>query len=1124
MALILLWLNGPGLRLLAPRVVSYFAGKLGIQSHFRVEGSFSGGLIVRDLQIKAPATIGGLRIARVEPEYRWRELLRGRLDGLSVVGGRLDLVLGATRDDKPTDLDLRKFAETARALHSRLAPMRLEISDVSVVAKNLQGAAVFQLSSSEISHRPGSDAFSIKLGAITDAEGRVWSAQESSLLWRNESLEISKIDPLPGVSLQQIQLQLPVVGEASAELQVRVDDAVFAVTFMNDFKSARLDLVEGSLDLPETWNRLGVALPIAAKVSSFSLELENLWPETHLVEGNCRVLLENLTWEDWNASELNLDGVLQANDSSITGRGMIQESEFLFNTRAALRRSGERGIEFGEIGGDFSAVNFPALLKKVATAWDVMDGKVEPPASLVRGDFTVAHAENQVLELRGNIALVPEDAKTASSLNLSGLWRPDGLLETELTTDGIFAKFSYQQGTRLYQASADFKEFASERYEPWLRAFKWKSADRIGLTGSWRGNGDLAAGTHRGELVLRESEWRREGAILPLEASGDLRYNWPQGVESAEFRLSMGEQTLGLRASVQQRLLTVRDWAWSRQGQELAQGTASLPMPADLREWRALLDDDQRPIHLSIQSQEPSLGQLKEWIPALARLDERSTGKLQVKLAGTYAKPSVFLELEASQLRSSEHPDLPPAELGLTLRLEDGTMRLEGSVSAPDFPPARLAASMPFSPHQWLVDRDGFMRVPVEGKLDLPELDLSRFASILPGIEQISGRVKGNCEVSGELGDPKILGEAELVNVSLGMKNPRVPKFEGLSATLELNREAIALRKLTGRVAGGNFTGEGLVKLEAGKLGEMDFRLRADHAPVLRNDLFLLRVNADLRLRGAWERAVLSGSVESVDSIFYRDIQLLPIGTPFAAQSATALPKLDAPIRNESQIPEPFRNWGLDVSVAAVEPLIIRGNLANGDVTGRMQLGGTIGKPAPQGKFTLRNFTASLPFSKLVVQTGTAIFTPEAGFDPILEIRGTANPRPYRVTGYVYGRASDPQLVLTSNPPLPDHEIMTLLASGTTTSGLENPQAASARALQLFVEELRRGRFRVGKSLRPVLTMLDRVDFSLAEADPYTSESFSTATLSITDRWFLSAGVGATGDTRVLAIWRLTFH
>lgn len=101
---------------------------------------------------------------------------------------------------------------------------------------------------------------------------------------------------------------------------------------------------------------------------------------------------------------------------------------------------------------------------------------------------------------------------------------------------------------------------------------------------------------------------------------------------------------------------------------------------------------------------------------------------------------------------------------------------------------------------------------------------------------------------------------------------------------------------------------------------------------------------------------------------------------------------------------------------------------------------------------------------------------------------------------------------------------MTLLATGTTTSGLEDPQAASSRALQLLAEELRRGRFAVGKRLRPALALLDRVDFSVAEADPYSSEAFTTATLSITDRWYLSAGMGAEGDSRVLAIWRLTFR
>jgi autotransporter translocation and assembly factor TamB len=214
----------------------------------------------------------------------------------------------------------------------------------------------------------------------------------------------------------------------------------------------------------------------------------------------------------------------------------------------------------------------------------------------------------------------------------------------------------------------------------------------------------------------------------------------------------------------------------------------------------------------------------------------------------------------------------------------------------------------------------------------------------------------------------------------------------------------------------------------------------------------------------------------------------------------------------------------LNVTVRTQDPFLVRGNLANGEVNGSIRVGGTLGNPLPDGSLHVRDFRATLPFSTLVVPSGTVSFSPATGLDPILEIRGTAEPRPYRITVYAYGRLSNPQLVLTSNPPLPDNEIMTLLATGTTTSGLENPQAASSRALQLLAEELRRGRFGVGKQLRPLLGLLDKVDFSLAEADPYSSESFSTATLAVTDRWFLSAGMGAEGDSRVMAIWRLSFR
>jgi hypothetical protein len=50
------------------------------------------------------------------------------------------------------------------------------------------------------------------------------------------------------------------------------------------------------------------------------------------------------------------------------------------------------------------------------------------------------------------------------------------------------------------------------------------------------------------------------------------------------------------------------------------------------------------------------------------------------------------------------------------------------------------------------------------------------------------------------------------------------------------------------------------------------------------------------------------------------------------------------------------------------------------------------------------------------------------------------------------------------------------------------------------------------------------VDFSLAETDPYSSQSYSSATLALSDRWLISAGMGAEGDSRVLGIWCLNFR
>jgi len=431
---------------------------------------------------------------------------------------------------------------------------------------------------------------------------------------------------------------------------------------------------------------------------------------------------------------------------------------------------------------------------------------------------------------------------------------------------------------------------------------------------------------------------------------------------------------------------------------------------------------------------------------------------------------------------------------------------------------------MAFRPAAWAATPDSLKQETLTAKADLPRLDLARFTALVPQAKQLSGTLTGNLLAGGKLAAPELRGSLKLTNGGVVFNDSTLPPLQAATADIDLTLKAVTLKTLRATVAGGSITANGSLTLTDGKPAAVDFRARGDHLPLLRNDMLILRANADLRLLGPWQTAALTGTLGAVDSLFYRDIELLPIGKPFTAPSAAALPKIDAPQHPDSAMPAPFANWSLNVAARTQEPFLIRGNLATGRVDAAVRIGGTLGTPLPEGVVTLTDFVAALPFSTLKVKSGTLRFTPASGFDPILELRGVAEPRPYRVDVYAYGRVSDPQLILTSNPPLPENEIMTLLATGTTSSGLGNTQAASSRAIQLFAEEIRRGRVRYTKQLRPLLGLLDRVDFSLAETDPYTSSSLSTATLNLSDHWLVSAGMGQDGTSRVMAIWRVSFR
>jgi hypothetical protein len=1120
------WLNGPGIRWLGPKVARHFMEKAGMTGDFRLEGSITGGLAIADVDIAgAEGVVKKITLARATPEYEFMRLIKGEVRGLTVRDLHAEIRTGIEKEKKEEDkpLDLPGLIQTIRGARAKVIPLNIDLQRISLITER-DGNPEFTLEPTDIIHPPGSDTITLRIGKMTAPGDLVLPAQESALVWAPEQLSLEKLDPYPGIGIRDLAVDLPEEGDPAARARLLVDEAVFDLETGPGFSAATLALTSGALQVEKTAASFGVEIPAQARLTSFSLNVEGILPDPLAATGHAQIGFEDVAYEDWNASEVAIGATLEPEKAGLAVTVQALGTPVELKADAPLSRMNGKFL-LGETTGTLGVADVPALLEELSKRYPAIKVDQPVPESSLEGDFKVAFdAQNKPMAAEAALLLKPQDETVASAVRITGNWAPDAPVSGTLDLDGLKAAGRYGITSKKYDATLDLEDFTNARIDRWLAIGGVKLEGRAGASASWSGGGDLAAGTHRGEMVIGGAEWLQPEKP-PVNAKGSVSYEWPGKVDLSALEVKTQEQTILLNAGLGDGMLELKSFKWTDGVTEMAEGTAKLPVPEDFSKWKETLANDKRPVEVSIESKVLSLSKLKPWLPQAAQLDETSTGEVKVKIAGSYGSPQVDLALDILNLRTPDNPKVPPADVKLTIKGNEGRMVLDGTVTTPDYNPVVIKAAMPFKPAEWAENPESIKDEPVEARLDLPRLDLSRFASLVPALKQLTGILTGNVVVAGQVGKPEIKGSVNLANGSVILAEGDFPPITGVAADVDLTLQQVSVKTLRATIAGGSVQAGGTLALQEGKPGDIDFRLQASHLPLVRNDMMIVRASADLRLQGLFEKAALTGNVGIVDSLFYRDIELLPIGTTSRGVDAASLPKIDAAKASPAAgVPAPFGDWTLNVTVKTNDPFLIRGNLGTGEVQVDVKVGGTVAAPAPDGAVRIRDGVAVLPFSTLKVPRGIVRFTPETGLDPILEIRGFAEPRPYRVDVYVHGRASDPQLVLTSNPPLPEHEIMTLLATGTTSAGLENTQAASSRALQLLFEEMRRGRLPFARQLRPVMKVLDRVDFNLAESDPYDGDSFSTATIALTDRWFISAGMGEGGDTRFLGIWRLSFR
>jgi hypothetical protein len=476
---------------------------------------------------------------------------------------------------------------------------------------------------------------------------------------------------------------------------------------------------------------------------------------------------------------------------------------------------------------------------------------------------------------------------------------------------------------------------------------------------------------------------------------------------------------------------------------------------------------------------------------------------------GTIADLKARLDMQVRDLRNELWPKMEPATFELSAQAAQDRLTFSGKLQQARIQPAELTGSIPLDIPKIARARKLPDDTPITAKAHVPRTSVNFVRQFVPELEQLDGELGMDVDVNGTIGHPILSGAGDMTINVARFTNATIPAVRGFGARLTFRDNALTLDRFGGDIAGGPFTMSGRVTFPKLIEPTLDLQFRAQSVLLARNDTLTVRADANVKIAGPFTAATVSGNVALTDSRFLKNIDLIPIGLPGrpAPQPPSERPEffsLPAP---------PLRDWKFDVAIKTKDPVLIRGNLATGEATTDLKLTGTGVRPALQGVVQMEDVEATLPFSRLNVTRGLLTFTPDDPMNPRIDLHGTSVIRDYTVRVYVYGTLLSPQAIFTSEPPLAQEEIISLIATGTTRRELSTGNVLAGRAAMLLVQQLYRKIVKKGEPTESN-TVFNKLDLDLGTVDPRTGQQQATVRFKINDNLVLTGDVGVRGDFR----------
>ncbi|MDB4544522.1 translocation/assembly module TamB [Akkermansiaceae bacterium] len=1063
------WANGPGARWAIETILPDQLEKQNLSGDFAVSGTLLSGIALENISLQGDYLIQKVEARKVSLSWSLNSLLAKQLESIDIEKLSLELNFDAPKqpgDEKPDEAPVEPapLSDTLDLVRGFLEPAKISISQLDFKATAAEKE--FGLSFASFAHSPGQESYQFRELDITDHRGKIARNQSSTLTWNHETISLDHLQVLQKFALKDLSYEID--GGVAGEINI-VGVNLSASSNLDDEFS--LSLNSPSLDIHKAAALYDPDLPVSGIISRLTLT-----QNTILLTGT------NLQWEEQSIQSINLEGALNDQDVQADLKAIYQDQ------RISLIATGTNRFD---IFGNETHIQLNYQDQLTAQGPIVLNEEIlESSAKLT---FNLTYPD--VPETSGSI----DFAQQQVSLSATALEKIQLEATYDLPSSTYSAKLNgeIQEGGLLHET----------------------------LTGplalELSAKGSIPDETHQGTLDLKQANLKEPE--IAATASGS--WDWPKSVTLDKVQVLAPEGLLEGSVSWQDGFLTVASLNLIESGNTLLKASGKLPAPLNLESLDDVLQSN-TPFEFSLASQPLSFERLRKFAPIPENL--KGVVEANLDLSGTPSEPQLKGMASLIDFNQSDQPKIPPVDLRTQFRTEDQQLFLDGSAREPGGPLLTLKGDLAFLPAVWLKKEQSPEDAPINLKIQSTKLDLNRVKPFAPAIRSLSGTLETNATISGSLSKPNYEGELTASINHMTLSDSPIADLRDSRIRITAKGQTVTIHPSSFVAAGGKLNLNGKIEL-AGEEPIFDLSLTGKHVLLTRNADYTFRGHPNLKLRGPLSKASFSGSLAVAESLIYKDVEILPFGVP----TTTDIPRPNLPTfssRSPSKgssllVPAPFGNWPLDISVTTADAILIRGNLAKGDLSVNARIQGTIGAPRPSGTIVSNKLKADLPFSNLDISTAVITLQPDDYDNPVISLRGTSTVSQYTVQVFLSGPVQNPNLTLSSNPPLPENEIMLLIATGSPSASLEDRQVASQKALQYLLEGLRR---RYGKKDKSVLQRLlknsDQIELSLGDANQFTGRKFSSATLEIADQWDFTTQIDEQGQTRALVVFSIRFR